>query len=123
MAIALTMVGCDVTLSKTRLMVKLALSGNYPAGGDTIDFTPLLGQGDQMQIFIANNPALQGDVSTSAGTGTGWIGSFIPGTTIQNGKIKWIVTSTGAEHATGAYTSQLAADPNINGEFVFEKLL
>lgn len=118
MAIALTMTACNVVGNQTILSVTMALSGNYPTGGDTIDFTPLLGQGDGPMIFIANNPPEEGEISTS----TGWNASLFPGTTIANGKVKFIVTSTGAEHANGAYTGALAADPNIVGSIIFDKL-
>ncbi len=122
MAIAITVLGIDVTYSKTRVFAKLALSGNYSTGGDTIDFSTILGNSDGAAIFNADAPPLAGDVSTSTSAGAGWIASFFPGTTIQNGKVKFIVSSTGAEHANGAYTAALAADPNIVGEFIFEKL-
>lgn len=121
--IALTLLGITKTANHTRVLAKLALSGNYPTNGDTIDFTSLLGQADGVAIFTASNPPIFGDVSTSTGAGTGWMASFFAGSQINNGKVKFIVSSTGAEHANGAYTAALAADPNVTGEFVFENLL
>ena len=121
MAIAITVLGVDVTLTKTRVQVRLTLSGNYVAGGDTIDFSTVIGAADGPNMFLANGPFINGDISTSSGAGVGWIASAIPGTTLQNGKIKFIVSSTGAEVAAAGYAAGLLADPNISGEFIFEK--
>src|SRR6266852_5708717 len=106
MAITLTLLSINTGLGKQRIGIRLALSGNYPAGGDTLDLTTLVGQAQGMGIFIANAPpTFASDIVTSTGAGTGWMGAFLPGTTLANGKAKFIVTSTGAEHATGAYTA------------------
>jgi hypothetical protein len=113
-----TLLACNVVGNQTILTVGLALSGNYAAGGDTLDLTSLLGQGDGPNVFVANNPPEEGEVSAS----TGWIAAFIPGTQINNGKVKFVVTSTGVELAVGAYTAALAADPNIVGTILFDKL-
>jgi hypothetical protein len=122
MAAALKLLGIDQTLDKTRVQVGITLTGSYVAGGDTLDFSTLLGQGDGVAVFIANAPFINGDVSFSAGAGVGWMASCFPGTTIKNGLLKIIVTSTGAEVAAGAYAAGLTGDTNITGEFIFEKL-
>lgn len=107
---------------QTRVIIALSVSGSYVAGGDTFDPTPLIGDGYLNEVFAQNNPPKWGDVQTSSG----FIGAFIPGSTIQNGKIKWVVSSTGSEVAAGTYASgaaNLAADPNLTIELVFDKLL
>ena len=123
MSLAIKVTGVDVTLSKTRVTVTLTPSGNYVAGGDTIDFSTVQGAADGPEMFLASSPFINGDISTSSSAGVGWIASAIPGTTLQNGKVKFIVSSTGAEVAAGAYPAGLLADPNISGEFVFEKFV
>ena len=122
MSLAATVVSVDVTNSKIILSGTLVPSGSYAAGGDTLDLTKLIGTSELVPIFLANNPPLIGIVSTS----TGYLGAFIPGTTLANGKVKFIVSSTGSEVAAGTYASGasgLTTDANINFRVIFDKLL
>lgn len=102
-----------------RLVVAVTFAGNYPAGGDLFDLTPLIGQaGKNGYPFVANNPPYGEDFTTS----TGYTISYIPGTTLANGKLK-INTTAAAELGAGAYPAGLIADTNVQGELIFDKLL
>ena len=77
MAITPRIVGMNTSGQQLRLSLVLALSGNYPTNGDTLDLTTLIGQGYLSKVFAANNPPTQGDVSFSSAAGVGWIGVFV----------------------------------------------
>lgn len=126
MSLVVKLLGIEVGLNQTRIQVQITPSGNYPAGGDTVDLTPLIGQAaGGVPVFAANNAPLNGDVSFSGAGGAGaeFIGSFIPGAQLNNGKLKILVTTSGNELGAGAYPATLLNDANIQAEFIFNKNL
>lgn len=119
MSLALTLKSVVQSGNQLRLAIGVVPSGNYATNGDTVDLTALLGQGRGTSVFVANNPPLEGIFTCS----TGYLASFFPGSTLANGLLKFVDSTTGNEVAAGAYPAGLAADPNIVGELVFDKLL
>ena len=127
MAAALTLLGIDVTLSQIRIQVGIVLSGNYatfvagppPSGGDTIDFTPLLGQASGgVDIFIANDAPEYGVIQGSTGDDY----TFVPGATLKTNLIA-INTASNTQLGAGAYPARILGDLYLQGEFVFDKLV
>jgi hypothetical protein len=122
MAVVLTLLGIEVGKNETRVKCRLTLSGNYatflpgppPSGGDTINFTSLVGGGTQVPVFALNNPPIYGVIQGSTGADY----DFIPGPTLATCLIV-INTANNTQLGAGAYSAQLLADLYIYGEFVF----
>jgi hypothetical protein len=127
MAVALTLLGISTGGGQIRIQVQLTLSGVYatflpgppPSGGDTIDFTPLLGVGIGAgpAVFVANDPPESGVIQGSTGDDF----DFIPGTTLKN-NLMVINTTSNAQLGAGAYPARLTGDLYLQGEFVFDAL-
>jgi hypothetical protein len=95
----------------------LTFSGNYPAGGDTIDWTTVIGFGaDNGRVFVVQ--ALP-DAGFAAGS-TGDTYGYVAGTALNNGKIK-INTASNTELAAGAYPARITGDANIYFDFSFPR--
>lgn len=119
MALVVKLLGIEVGLNQTRIQVQITPSGNYPTGGDTVDLTPLIGQAaGGVPVFAANNAPLYGVAQGSTGDDF----DFIPGTQLNNGKLK-INTASNAELGAGAYPARISGDLSIFGEFTFNKNL
>lgn len=120
MPITLTPIGGNAVGNQNRPICSMAFSGSYPTGGDTVDLTQIIGASHGMFTFVANNPPSNGDPALSSG----FVGEFIPGSQLNNGKLK-IFSASGAEIAAGAYSSSaagLTTDLNSQIEFVLDKL-
>jgi hypothetical protein len=95
----------------------LTLSGNYPTGGDTIDWTTVIGfQSDNGRIFLTQAIADSGFVSGSSGDTY----AYVAGSALNNGKIK-INTASNTELAAGAYPARISGDVNIFFDFNFPR--
>jgi hypothetical protein len=118
MPVALKLLGVKTDTGQMRAQVQFTLSGVYPAGGDIVDLTTLIGQGaGSSYVFVANNPPLYGVAQGSTGDDY----NFIPGTQLNNGKLK-VNTSSNTE-LSGAYPARILADVSLFGELVFNSLL
>lgn len=118
MALAITVTAVNAVGNQMRVLCTLTPSGSYVAGGDTLDFTTVMGAAHGIGVFVASLPPIDGQGSTT----TGYDADFVPGTTLSNGKVKFL-TGANTEISASAYPSQLIADTNINFEFIFDKLL
>ena len=108
MAAALTVLDIDNSGKTVYLTVLVTLSGSYSTGGDTIDFTTVMGKGVLGRVFQAGKAPLYGWAAGSTGASM----ALLPGTTLANGKLK-ISTASNTELGAGAYTAQFTGDANI----------
>jgi len=119
MSLALKLLGIEVGLNQTRIQVQITPSGNYATGGDTVDLTALIGvAAGGVPVFAANNAPLYGVAQGSTGDDY----DFIPGTQLNNGKLK-INTASNTELAAGAYPARISGDAALFAEFVVAKNL
>jgi hypothetical protein len=79
----------------------IALSGNYPSGGETLDFTTLAG------IVPSSSPPVNVAVESQNGNG----GYYVPqkGSGLNNWKLR-VFQSGGTELAAGAYPGVFTGD-------------
>lgn len=118
MAVALTILKVEETLETTRLVAGLTMTGSYPGGGDTIDFTTIAGQSDNYgRIFTPSAPCISAQINGTFGFDYG----FIPGTALNNNKVT--INSTANTPISGAYSTGVSTDTNVVGTFEFPKLL
>ena len=115
MAIAAVVTDIDNSGKSLYVTATLTFSGSYSTGGDTIDFTTIIGKGYLGRVFQAGKSPLYGYAAGTSGHSYG----LIPGTTLANGKIK-INTTAGTELAAGAYPAGVSGDTNIVFEGAFE---
>jgi len=95
----------DGTRTTTTIYAKLTVTGSYPGtNGDIFDPAALFPQ-------YKSAPKLPIMVEVE-GSGD-WSFVYVPGATLGAGKLKVIVTSTGAEHATAGYNAGITGDTNI----------
>lgn len=98
----------DATQQGVIIEGRLTLSGNYPAGGDTVDFSTL------PQIPSNSNPRGMVEVDEQPANGAtpqGYIPYLIAGSALNNWKL-WLATATGqppTQLAAGAYPAGAAA--------------
>jgi hypothetical protein len=121
MSIAMTVISITDPPGQLRVAVNLAFTGSYPTGGDTLDLTTIIGLGHLSKVAVFNNLPVDVDVAL----GGGYDGEFLPGSALNNGKLK-LFSSGGTELGAGAYSSGaalLSASLNNTIEFVFDKLL
>ncbi len=101
----------------------LPLSGNYVAGGDTVNFETAV-QDPAFQGNVAEIPASLAPISLDIWDASGNIVNQIAavlGTTQANCKVKFGAASTfGTEFAAGAYSAGLLAS-KLEGMAVFHK--
>jgi hypothetical protein len=112
MALAITITDVDTGTGNIYVFGKLTPSGSYATGGDTLDFTTVAAQ-----IGASLTP-----VQLWAGGTTGDNYGWIPGSALNNGKIK-ISTASATELAAGTYPARISGDTNIQFEAAFRKLL
>ena len=101
-----------------RITVGLTFSGSYPTGGDTLDLTTILGVSYLSRVAVFNNLPVTSDPAL----GGGFTGEFLPGATLNNGKLK-LYTTAGTELAAGTYAANAAlllASLNNFIEFIFD---
>jgi hypothetical protein len=98
------------------------MSGNYatflpgppPSGGDTINFTSLVGSGTQVPVFALNNPPIYGVIQGSTGDDY----DFVPGPTLATCLLV-INTASNTQLGAGGYPARITGDLYLYGEFVF----
>lgn len=118
MPIALTVLDVDNSGKTTYVTCSLTFSGSYVTGGDTVDLTTIIGKGRLGKTFQAFAPPIYGYGVSSAGYSL----AFIPGTALNNGKMK-INTAAATELAAGAYPAGLTGDLNAIGGFALDQNL
>jgi hypothetical protein len=91
----------DTTKSTQIVRGTIALTGSYPAGGDTLNLSgfPVQSAAGPVVVWFT-------EVPSSTVTPSGYGLYYQPGTTLANGKLR--ITSTGGtEFSTGAYSASL----------------
>ena len=124
MATLVSMDARNVDASGDNIVIVVGLitfNGNYPAGGDAVDFTPIMQQMPGTEIIQLNWPDSNSPINTAFGQVGGyyvWQGQPGPQGGVQNGnpvtaynawKIK-LFTAGGAEQGAGAYPASVLAD-------------
>jgi hypothetical protein len=105
-------------LDSITLFGTLTLSGAYPVGGDTIDFTPVIGyQSPNGRIFVPTGAAYPG-TGTITGSG-GDTFAFVAGTLLNNNKL--IANTSSGTVVSGNYGAEITADNNIQFSVTFPK--
>lgn len=126
MAIAIAVTSVSVDGNELRVKGKLTFSGNYVTGGDTIDWTTIIGKEVGPRVVILSGLPVVVDVGGSSGHEYG----YVAGTTLANSKVKVFgqqPTSATAgiipldEIAAAAYPASITGDTNIQYEAVFPK--
>jgi hypothetical protein len=112
MALAITITDVDTGTGNIYVFGTITASGSYSTGGDTFDFTTVASQ------IGASLPPVQLWAGGTTGDNYGWI----PGSALNNGKIK-ISTASATELAAGTYPARISGDANIQFEAAFRKLL
>lgn len=103
---------------------KLIFSGNYPTGGDTVDFTAAVADpalvGGAGPFIESSLPPMNFDAWSQTGL---LADAYLPviGTTQKNNKVK-VVTAFGTELGAGAYPAAVIAD-NVGFQASFFKLI
>jgi len=117
MAIAITITGIEDGVDLQTIVGTLAFTGSYPTGGDTIDWTTVVGVQIGSRIFIGQALPTYGSVAGSTGD------SYAPitGTLLNNGKVK-INTTSNTELSAGAYPARITGDTNIFFSYTFPRL-
>jgi len=118
MPLALTVVDIDNSGKTTYVTCTVVASGTYPTGGDTIDFTTIIGKQYLGKVFVAAKSPLYGYAAGTTGDAYG----LIPGTTMANGKLK-INTASNTELANAAYPARITGDANIYVTAAFDQNL
>ena len=96
-------------------------SGNYVAGGDTIDFTTIQGAQVYTRIFTPQALPTYGSIQGNSGD----VYAFVLGTALNNCKAKiWSGQAAPiVELGAGAYPARITGDTNIYFAFSFPRLL
>ncbi len=116
MAIALKLLLVEENLDSVTLIAGLTFTGNYPVGGDTLDFTALAGASSPNgRIFAPSSPVIAGQISGCGGVSFG----LIPGSALNNNLV--IVEEAENTPESGAYGSEITGDANVVGVFEFLK--
>lgn len=119
MSLAINVTQIQEGLDGVEVFGLLTPSGNYPTGGDTLDWTTVAGANSANgRVFT---PSALPVICQIAGT-TGDDYGYVAGTTLANGKVK-INTTSNAELGAGAYAARFTGDVNISFCAVFPKLL
>lgn len=104
MALASALDYIDITRRKKRRRVKITPSGNYVAGGDTLDLTKMTNPNNLGASRFGNVPKF----AASQNVPGGYTAEYIPGATLATCKVKYALN--GAELAAGAYPAVLTGD-------------
>ena len=122
MALAMSITSLQAAGQQIRVTFKLAASGNYSAGGDTVNFATAT-QDPTFQGMVAALEALGAPVYMHIESNSGNIANLyfsILGTNPTNNKLK-IITAYNTELGAGAYPGGVTGD-TIVGEAIFNKL-
>lgn len=117
MPLAVSILNVDRSDKSFLVRGRIVPSGTYPTGGDTLDFS---GIGD----LPVSQPPKMIFLSGQAG----FVYSFVPGSTLANGKVKVFCNTAGAsnaplgEHTNATYAGGVSGD-TIDFLAVFDKLL
>lgn len=103
MALASALQYSDLTRRKKRRGVKITPSGNYVAGGDTLDLTKMTNPNNLGAPLFGSVPQNVAVQNVPAGYGA----QYIPGATLDTCKVKYSLD--GVEVAAGAYPAALTA--------------
>lgn len=124
MPLAITLVEIDQGSSATYVFGTLVASGNYTTGGDTLDFTSVIGQSSLAQVFVPGTGPLTVSVFGTTGDSYGFVKEPAPAAAnafgLKTGKVK-INTASNTELAAGAYPARITGDTNLFFEAVFNK--
>jgi hypothetical protein len=112
MPLAISITKTDAGTANIYVFGTLTVSGSYSTGGDTLDFSTVASQ-------LA---ASQAPVKVWIGGSTGDAYAWIPGTALNNQKVK-INTASATELAAGAYPARITGDTSVQFEAVFNKLI
>jgi hypothetical protein len=114
MALAITINDIDGGAQNIYVFGTLTASGNYAAGGDTLDFTSVASQ------LASSQAPIQVWIGGSTGDAYSFIRAASP--TLANGKVK-LSTASNTELSAGAYPARITGDTNLMFEAVFQKML
>jgi hypothetical protein len=105
MALAAAIQAVDFSRRRKTITYKVTFSGNYTAGGDTLNLTTATNPKFLSGAFLGYVPTEYRVCNDAAGYGFEWV----PGTTLANGKLK-LWSSANTELAAGAYNAALTGD-------------
>lgn len=119
MPLAITIAQIQEGLDGVEIFGTLVPSGAYPTGGDTLDWTSVIGVvTSNGRIFTPSALPVNVEISATGGDAFG----YVAGTTLANGKVK-INTASATELGAGAYPARISGDANIMFSAAFPKLL
>lgn len=123
MAAKISVVSMNTVGQQIRVLFNLILSGNYPAGGDVLDFTQIVQDAGFQGIFgniPSSQPPQQVDIWSQGGN---LANHYYPvvGSLQTNSKVK-IDSAFNTELNAGAYPAAITGD-KIIGEAIFPKML
>jgi hypothetical protein len=113
--------GIDDTQTMTTVYFTATASGDYAAGGDTLDFTQIA------EKIKSSRPPLWVEFQSQDPDGvSGWLYQYRPGTTAANGKMQVMGTGAGnaqvlGELAAGNYPASVTGD-RIVGKAAFPRV-
>ena len=122
MALAMSITSVQAAGQQLRVTFKLAASGNYSTGGDTVNFATAT-QDPLFQGMIAAIEALGAPLYMSVQSNSGNIANLyfpVLGTGPTNNKLK-IISAYNTELSAGPYPGGVTGD-TIVGEAIFAKL-
>lgn len=108
MSVALAVQSIDITRRKKRITYKLTFSGNYTAGGDTLN----LSTATNPKFLPAAFPSRVPDQIDVMGSPGGNAPEAVLGTGPSDNKLK-LFSSANNELAAGAYNAAVTADANV----------
>jgi hypothetical protein len=118
MSIAINITQIQENTDGVEIFGTLTLSGNYAAGGDTIDWTTVSGaQTENGRIFTPSKVPYAVQIDGTTGDTYG----YVAGTLLNNSKVK-INTASNTELGAGAYNARFTGDVNIFFDAAFPKL-
>lgn len=109
MAIQLTVVDTGRRGNRRFIRYRANFSGNYVAGGDTVDFTQALNPGFLPNAYPTVSYIPQASDIDFQDAAVGFDAEWTNGTTNSNGKMQ-LFSSGGVEINAGAYAASIVAD-------------
>jgi hypothetical protein len=112
MAIASSLIALDPTRRSVRRTLGLTFSGNYTAGGDTLDLTATANpNGLEGAKAFSLNPVVYGVRNVP----DGYTAEIVAGAALNAWKVKWF-TASNTELAAGAYPAGISGATDIQIE-------